>query len=118
MSLRVSGACHVLIGDLSWLDLVGNRMISVDVIRVEDRKKLCTCELRLVWDLGDGLHLGKTLAVLVVLVPWVAVFTWGCLFVTDKIMSLRVSGASCDQSSGLQLSWQLNHCCCDSKNTD
>jgi ammonia channel protein AmtB len=42
---------------------------------------------------GNGLHLGKTLAVLVVLVPWVAVFTWGCLFVTDKIMSLRVSGA-------------------------
>jgi hypothetical protein len=41
---------------------------------------------------GNGLHLGKTLAVLVVLVPWVAIFTWGCLFVTDKIMSLRVSG--------------------------
>jgi hypothetical protein len=41
---------------------------------------------------GNGLHLGKTLAVLVVLVPWVCIFTWGCLFVTDKIMSLRVSG--------------------------
>jgi ammonia channel protein AmtB len=41
---------------------------------------------------GNGLHLGKTLAVLCVLVPWVAVFTWGCLFVTDKIMSLRVTG--------------------------
>ncbi|WIA23173.1 hypothetical protein OEZ86_010065 [Tetradesmus obliquus] len=40
---------------------------------------------------GNGIHLGKTLAVLCVLVPWVSVFTWGCLWVTDKIMSLRVS---------------------------
>jgi Amt family ammonium transporter len=41
---------------------------------------------------GNGIHFGKTLAVLAVLVPWVGVFTWGCLWVTDKIMSLRVSG--------------------------
>uniref|UniRef100_A0A383V2C3 Ammonium transporter n=1 Tax=Tetradesmus obliquus TaxID=3088 RepID=A0A383V2C3_TETOB len=40
---------------------------------------------------GNGIHLGKTLAVLCVLVPWVSIFTWGCLWVTDKVMSLRVS---------------------------
>jgi hypothetical protein len=44
------------------------------------------------WFLETWLHLGKTLAVLCVLVPWVAVFTWGGLFVTDKIMSLCVTG--------------------------
>lgn len=41
---------------------------------------------------GNGLLLGKTLAVLVVLVPWICAFTWGCLWVTDKVLSLRVSG--------------------------
>eukprot|EP00882_Tetradesmus_deserticola_P017074 GHRQ01018269.1.p1 GENE.GHRQ01018269.1~~GHRQ01018269.1.p1 ORF type:complete len:110 (+),score=59.61 GHRQ01018269.1:83-412(+) len=40
---------------------------------------------------GGGVHLGKTLAVLLLLVPWIAVFTWGCLWVTDKILGLRVS---------------------------
>jgi Amt family ammonium transporter len=40
---------------------------------------------------GHGVHLGKTLAVLVVIVPWICIFTWGCMWVTDKIMSLRVS---------------------------
>lgn len=40
----------------------------------------------------NGLLLGKTLLVLVIIVPWFFIFTWGCLFVTDKILKLRVSG--------------------------
>jgi Amt family ammonium transporter len=41
---------------------------------------------------GNPMLLGKTLLVLVIVVPWFCVATWGCLLVTDKIMSLRVSG--------------------------
>lgn len=41
---------------------------------------------------GHGLHFAKTLAVLALVVPWICIFTYGCLFVTDKIMTLRVSG--------------------------
>jgi Amt family ammonium transporter len=41
---------------------------------------------------GNGMLLGKTLLVLVIIVPWFLVFTWGCLWVTDLILSLRVTG--------------------------
>jgi hypothetical protein len=34
----------------------------------------------------------STHQVLVIIVPWFVVFTWGCLWVTDKIIGLRVSG--------------------------
>eukprot|EP00878_Enallax_costatus_P013986 GHUV01014626.1.p2 GENE.GHUV01014626.1~~GHUV01014626.1.p2 ORF type:complete len:158 (+),score=37.42 GHUV01014626.1:863-1336(+) len=40
---------------------------------------------------GHGLHFAKTLAVLACLVPWICSFTWGCLWVTDKIIALRVT---------------------------
>lgn len=41
---------------------------------------------------GNPLLLGKTLLVMVIIIPWFCVFTWLCLFVTDKIMALRVTG--------------------------
>jgi len=41
---------------------------------------------------GNPMELAKTLLVLVIIVPWFFVATWGCLWVTDKILSLRVSG--------------------------
>ena len=41
---------------------------------------------------GVGMELGKTLLVMVIIVPWFLVATWGCLWVTDKILKLRVSG--------------------------
>jgi Amt family ammonium transporter len=44
---------------------------------------------------GNPMLLGKTLLVLVIIVPWFCVATWGCLWVADKIMSLRVSGECC-----------------------
>lgn len=44
---------------------------------------------------GNGVELGKCLLVLVIIVPWFVVSTWGCLWVTDKILSLRVSGGCC-----------------------
>eukprot|EP00879_Flechtneria_rotunda_P015734 GHRR01016456.1.p1 GENE.GHRR01016456.1~~GHRR01016456.1.p1 ORF type:complete len:146 (+),score=40.35 GHRR01016456.1:207-644(+) len=40
---------------------------------------------------GNGLLLGKTLLVLVIIVPWFFTFTWGCLWVTDMLVSLRVT---------------------------
>lgn len=43
---------------------------------------------------GNGLQLGKTLAVCCCLIPWICIFTWGCLWVTDMILTLRCSGES------------------------
>jgi ammonia channel protein AmtB len=41
---------------------------------------------------GNWVELGKCLLVLVILVPWVFAATWACLFITDKLITLRVSG--------------------------
>ncbi|KAI8462540.1 MAG: ammonium transporter [Monoraphidium minutum] len=40
---------------------------------------------------GNPVILGKCLLVLVVLVPWLLLATWGCLWVTDLLISVRVS---------------------------
>lgn len=52
---------------------------------------------------GNPLLLGKTLLVLVIIVPWFFTFTWGCLWVTNKIMSLRVTGACCGTATAALL---------------
>jgi ammonia channel protein AmtB len=44
---------------------------------------------------GNGLLLGKTLLSLVILIPWFLVATLICLYVTNFILDLRVSGESC-----------------------
>lgn len=41
---------------------------------------------------GNWMALAHVLLVLVIIVPWFFVSTWGCLWVTDKIISVRVSG--------------------------
>lgn len=41
---------------------------------------------------GNWMELAKTLLVLVIIVPWFFVATWACLWVTDKIITLRASG--------------------------
>eukprot|EP00775_Hariotina_reticulata_P006743 gene6743-6963_t len=51
---------------------------------------------------GNPMLLGKTLLVLVIIVPWFLVFTWGCLWVTDKIITLRVSDE--EERAGLDVS--------------
>uniref|UniRef100_A0A383VXJ7 Ammonium transporter n=1 Tax=Tetradesmus obliquus TaxID=3088 RepID=A0A383VXJ7_TETOB len=51
---------------------------------------------------GNPLLLGKTLLVLVIVVPWFLVATWGCLWVTDKIMCIRVSDL--EEMQGLDIS--------------
>lgn len=40
---------------------------------------------------NNPLELAKTLAVLFAIVPWICIFTWGCLWVTDRFLSLRAS---------------------------
>lgn len=41
---------------------------------------------------NNWVELGKCLLVLVILVPWVFAATWACLFITDRLITLRVSG--------------------------
>jgi hypothetical protein len=41
---------------------------------------------------GNGLLLGKTLLSLVIIIPFFILFTLGCLYVTNFICELRVSG--------------------------
>lgn len=41
---------------------------------------------------GNGMELGKTLLVLVIIVPWFFASTWAILWFTDKLITLRVSG--------------------------
>jgi Amt family ammonium transporter len=41
---------------------------------------------------GNPMELAKVLLVLVIIVPWFFAATWACLWVTDKILTLRVSG--------------------------
>jgi hypothetical protein len=41
---------------------------------------------------GNAMELAKCLLVLVILVPWVFAATWACLWITDKLITLRVSG--------------------------
>lgn len=40
---------------------------------------------------GKPLELAKCLLVIVIIVPWFLIFTWGCLWFTDLFLSLRVS---------------------------
>lgn len=40
---------------------------------------------------GAGIELGKCLLVLVIIIPFFCLFTWGCLFVTNLFISMRVS---------------------------
>lgn len=41
---------------------------------------------------GNAVELGKCLLVLVIIVPFFFAATWLCLWVTDKLITLRVSG--------------------------
>lgn len=41
---------------------------------------------------GHAVELGKCLLVLVIIVPFFLAATWLCLWVTDKLIALRVSG--------------------------
>eukprot|EP00775_Hariotina_reticulata_P009990 gene9990-10145_t len=51
---------------------------------------------------GNPMLLGKTLLVLVIIVPWIFAVTWGCLWITNCIVTLRVSDE--EQVVGLDMS--------------